>query len=43
MLIELKKLDSGILEIIKEEDIANYSVESGEFASRHRVVIAKVG
>ena len=41
-LIELKQLDSEILELIKEEDIENSVVENGKFASRHRVVIAKI-
>ena len=41
-LVELKMLDSKILEVIKEEDIENYIVESGEFASRHRFVIAMI-
>ena len=41
-LIELKQLDSEILELIKEEDIENSVVENGKFASRHGVVIAKI-
>ena len=41
-LIELKNLDLEILKIIKEEDIEKFVVESGTFASRHRVVIAKI-
>ena len=41
-LTELKQLDSEILELIKEADTENSVVENGKFASRHRVVIAKI-
>ena len=41
-LIELKQLDPEILELTKEDDIENSVVENGKFASRHRVVIAKI-
>ena len=41
-LTELKQLDSEILELIKEEEIENSVLENGKFASRHRVVIAKI-
>ena len=41
-LAELKRLDGEILELIKEEDIEKDIIESGKFASRHRVVVTKV-
>ena len=41
-LAELKRLDGEILELIKEEDIEKDILESGKFASRHRIVVTKV-
>ena len=41
-LIELKQLDSELLELIKDEDIENSVVENGKFAPRHSSGVATI-
>eukprot|EP00112_Aurelia_sp_Birch-Aquarium-sp1_P017158 Seg3959.1 transcript_id=Seg3959.1/GoldUCD/mRNA.D3Y31 product="ATP-dependent DNA helicase tlh1" protein_id=Seg3959.1/GoldUCD/D3Y31 len=41
-LAELKRLDRELLELVKDEDIEKEVIESGKFASSHRVVVTKV-